>query len=92
MLGSRIEKSSPVLPCQCGGFESATHFIFTCPIFTNARQRYLPDNLENFTVRELLFGKKMQQSKVTKHSSCKFKILLLSQADSFKLAQCTFHI
>ena len=31
--------------------------------------------------------KKMQQSKITNHSSCKFKkILLLSQADSFKLA------
>ena len=43
--------------CQCGGFESATHFFFTCPIFTNARQRYLPNNLENFTARELLFGK-----------------------------------
>ena len=30
--------------------------------------------------------KKTQQSKITNHSSCKFKILLLSQADSFKLA------
>ena len=47
----------PSPSCQCGGFESATHFFFTCPIFTNARQRYLPDNLENFTARELLFGK-----------------------------------
>ena len=76
----------PSPSCQCGGFESATHFFFTCPIFTIARQRYLPDNLENFTARELLFGKKTQQSKITNHSSCKFKILLLSQADSFKLA------
>ena len=47
----------PSPSCQCGSFESATHFFFTCPIFTNARQRYLPDNLENFTARELLFGK-----------------------------------
>ena len=47
----------PSPSCQCGGFESATHFFYTCPIFTYARQRNLPDNLENFTARELLFGK-----------------------------------
>ena len=47
----------PSPSCLCGGFKSATYFFFTCPIFTNARQRYLPDNLENFTVRELQFGK-----------------------------------
>ena len=39
--------------CQCGGFESAAHFLFTCPIFMNAR----PCNLGNFTAKELLFGK-----------------------------------
>ena len=25
--------------CQCGGFESAAHFLFTCPIVMNARQK-----------------------------------------------------
>ena len=73
----------PIPSCQCGGFESATYFFFTYPIFTNARQRYLPDNLENFTGNFYL-EKKTQQSKITNHSSCKFKILLSSQADSFK--------
>ena len=76
---------SPSCQCDGGGFESATYFFITCPIFTNARQRYLPDNLENFTTRELLFGKDNRQSKITNHSSCKFNILLLSQADSFEL-------
>ena len=76
----------PSLSCQCGGFESATHFFFTCPIFTNARQRYLPDNLENFKILNFYLEKKTQQSKITNHSSCKFKILLSSQADSFKFA------
>ena len=42
---------------QCGGFESAAHFLLTCPIFMNARQSYLPGNLGNFTLKELLFGK-----------------------------------
>ena len=43
--------------CQCGGLESAAHFLFTCPIFMNARLSYLPGHLGNFTVKELLFGK-----------------------------------
>ena len=42
---------------QYGGFESAAHFLFTCPFFMNARQSYLPCNLGNFTAKELLFGK-----------------------------------
>ena len=47
----------PSASCQCGGFESAAHFLFTCPIFMNARQSYLPGNLGNFTAKELLFEK-----------------------------------
>ena len=51
----------------------------------NARQSYLPGNLGNFTAKELYLKKKMQQSKIISHFSYKFKILLLSQADLFKL-------
>ena len=43
-------------------------------------------------IRNSYLEKKMQQSKITSHSSCKFKTLLLSQSYSFKLASCTLHI
>ena len=46
----------PEPTCQCGGFESSYHFFFICPIFVDARTRYLPANLNNLTIRDLLFG------------------------------------
>ena len=46
----------PEPTCQCGGFESSYHFFFVCPIFVDARSRYLPANLNNLTTRDLLFG------------------------------------
>ena len=42
--------------CACGGFESAHHFLFTCPRFAAARNTYLPRNLHNYSTRDLLFG------------------------------------
>ena len=44
----------PELTCQCGGFESSYHFFFVCPIFVDARSRYLPASLINLTTRDLL--------------------------------------
>ena len=38
------------------GFESAHHFLFTCPRFAAARNTYLPRNLHNYSTRDLLFG------------------------------------
>ena len=46
----------PEPTCQCGGFESSYHFFFICQIFIDARTRYLPANLNDFTTRDLLFG------------------------------------
>ena len=43
-------------------------------------------------IRNSYLEKQMQQSKITNHSSCKSKTLLLNQAYSFKLASCTLHI
>ena len=37
-------------------FESAAHFLFNCPIYTNERQTCLPNNLRTFTTKDLLFG------------------------------------
>ena len=42
--------------CLCGGFESAHHFLFTCPRFAASRNTYLPRNLHNYSTRDLLFG------------------------------------
>ncbi|MEW8546433.1 MAG: reverse transcriptase domain-containing protein, partial [Candidatus Thiodiazotropha sp.] len=39
----------PSPSCLCGGFESSAHFFFTCPRYTPARNRYLPNDLDNFT-------------------------------------------
>ncbi|MEW8544911.1 MAG: reverse transcriptase family protein [Candidatus Thiodiazotropha sp.] len=47
--------SSP--SCSCGGFESVHHFFFACPKYSIQRNRYLPDDLHNFTTHDLLFGK-----------------------------------
>ena len=41
---------------QCGEFKSAAHFLFICPIYTNERQTYLPNNIKTFTTKYLLFG------------------------------------
>lgn len=40
--------------CQCGSFESAYHFFFTCLHFATERKTYLPDNLPYYSARELL--------------------------------------
>ena len=42
--------------CQCGASESSRHFFFNCPIHAVARARYLPNNLDDFTLHNLLFG------------------------------------
>ena len=42
--------------CQCGAFESSSHFLFDCPRHAAARARYLPNNLDDFTLHDLLFG------------------------------------
>lgn len=47
----------PSPSCLCGGFDSAAHFFFTCPRYSIPRNRYLPNDLHNYTTHELLFGK-----------------------------------
>ena len=47
----------PSPSCLCGGFESPHHFLFVCSIYNAARNRYLPNNLMNYSTHNLLFGK-----------------------------------
>ena len=42
--------------CQCGAFESSYQYLFVCPRYANVRERYLPENLNNYTTRDLLQG------------------------------------
>ena len=46
----------PSPSCQCGHFESAAHFFFNCPNYNEVRLRYLPGELQIYTVKDLLFG------------------------------------
>ena len=42
--------------CQhCGGFESAYHIFFTCPLYA-ATRRHLPANLHEYSLKDLLYG------------------------------------
>ena len=42
--------------CQhCGGFESAYHLFFICPAYAATRS-YLPDNLHEYSLKDLLYG------------------------------------
>ena len=47
----------PSPSCRCGGFESVQHFFFSSPIYTVARERYLPADLRSYSVKDLLHGK-----------------------------------
>ena len=42
--------------CQhCGGFESAYHIFFICPLYA-ATRRYLSANLHEYSLKDLLYG------------------------------------
>ncbi|MCG8113671.1 MAG: reverse transcriptase domain-containing protein [Candidatus Thiodiazotropha taylori] len=47
----------PSPSCRCGEFENAKHFLFSCTNYTVARERYLPPDLQRYTVNDLLCGK-----------------------------------
>ena len=47
----------PSPSCWCGEFENTNHFLFTCTNYTVARERYLPPDLQRYTVIDLLYGK-----------------------------------
>ena len=47
----------PSPSCSCGDFESAYHFFFICPNYSNARNLYLPSNLNDLNTHQLLHGK-----------------------------------
>ena len=42
---------------MCSGFESPYHFLFVCSRYNAARNRYLPNNLMNYSMNDPLFGK-----------------------------------
>ena len=46
----------PVPRVPVGGFESAYHFFFQCPNYSEARRRHLPNNLNDYNTNQLLHG------------------------------------
>ena len=46
----------PSPSCICCGFESPYHFLFVCSRYNVARNRYLQNNLMNYSTINLLFG------------------------------------
>ena len=52
----------PSPSCTCGGFESPYHFFFVCPMYMGIRNRCLPQDLQNYNTRDLLFGKENANS------------------------------
>ena len=57
----------------CGGFESAYHFYFICPIYTVTREIYLDGFLilhVNHATQKLLFGKDSSTDIETKALFC----------------------
>ena len=43
--------------CHCGAFESAKHFLFHCPNYSIVRHRYLPQDLDSHSLKDLMYGK-----------------------------------
>ncbi|MEW8545561.1 MAG: reverse transcriptase family protein [Candidatus Thiodiazotropha sp.] len=42
--------------CSCGGFESAYHFFYICPKYTQLRNTCFTDELQTLNTNQLLFG------------------------------------
>ena len=57
-LSSHLYKKNIVSSpsCSCGGFESAYHFFFQCPNYSEVRRRHLPNNLNDYNTNQLLHG------------------------------------
>ena len=43
--------------CHCGAFESAKHCLFHCPNYSIARHRYLPQDVDSRSLKDLMYGK-----------------------------------
>ena len=50
------KKIIPDPSCQCGALESSRHYFFDCPRHADARSTYLPRNLNDYSLHDLLFG------------------------------------
>ena len=53
-LHARNLIESPV--CSCRERENANHFIFSCVNFTAVRQKYIADLVQEYTLRNLMYG------------------------------------
>ena len=58
-VNARLHKKNivPSSSCSCGSYESTYHFFFKCPNYSQIRNRYLPNNLNDLNTNDLLHGK-----------------------------------
>ena len=70
-----IKNLAPDPTCQCGEFESLCHYLFVCSRYANVRERYLPENLINYTIRDLCEG--VQTNTVQENESLLENVYLL---------------
>ena len=58
-LNAHLHKKNivPSSSCSCGSYESTYHFFFQCPNYSQIRNRYLPNNLNDLNTNDLLHGK-----------------------------------
>ena len=72
-LNAHLHKKNivPSSSCSCGGYESTYHFIFKCPNYSQIRNRYLPNNLNDLNTNDLIHGKSNLSE--TENESSSFK-------------------
>ena len=73
----------PSPSCSCGDFESAYHFFFICPNYSNVRNLYLPSNLHDLNTHQLLNGKPDVPGSDNERLFCKYMILSCTREDLF---------
>ena len=67
--------------CSCGGFESAYHFLFTCPNYNGPRNAYLPNDLQNYSTSDLCTARNSCPNKIMGPYSWRYRNSLSNQKD-----------
>ena len=78
--------------CSCGGFESAHHFFFTCPIYRHIRTIYLSNVLQTHNTHELLYGKETATDLENEALFLKVQDFLYTRNDLTSIYELEFNV